>query len=60
MDKNVDMEYEGPIFYKRGVQFMKIVVGPEFNKSRNIYLASGNRAAQVLKMFNVFISPSIR
>ncbi|XP_052277705.1 semaphorin-2A-like [Dreissena polymorpha] len=40
MDKNVDMEYEGPIFYKRGVQFMKIVVGPEFNKSRNIYLAS--------------------
>ncbi|XP_052280794.1 semaphorin-2A-like [Dreissena polymorpha] len=40
MDKNVDMEYEGPIFYKRGVQFMKIVVGHEFNKSRNIYLAS--------------------
>lgn len=49
MDKTVDMEYEGPIFFKHGVQFMKIVVGPEFNKSRNIYLASGNREKLVKK-----------
>ncbi|XP_052792359.1 semaphorin-2A-like isoform X2 [Mya arenaria] len=40
MDKNVPSKYETPIYYKRGVQFNKITVGPEIHGSRNIYVAT--------------------
>lgn len=41
MDTNVDSMYKQPLFYKHGVQFMKILVDEKVGNSRNIYVSSG-------------------
>jgi len=43
MDMNVGSLFNGPIFYKPGVQFLKVVAGPSKSgggDSRNIYIAT--------------------
>ena len=41
MDGNVNPVYGEPIFYKHGVQFLKIVVDDDNGNASNIYVATG-------------------
>ena len=45
MDTNVDSVHKRPIFYKHGVQLMKIIAGEKIGDSRNIYVSSGKWCA---------------